>query len=235
MQVFYDGKLEIAMIIIFGASGGVGKGLMDYFRSSDHKCVGTYNNQNVIPSEDMYKVDVADEKQVTTFIASVVGNEPLYVINCAGITDASPIHKATIESWRTVIDINLIGAFNIARAVLPVMRQSGFGRLINFGSIVSKSPVFGCSAYITSKAALVGFSKAVNIENSALGISSVTINLGYAELGMIRTVPSKIKDKIIEKTPLGRLCALSEIISTVEYAFDCEYIGGSEINLFGGM
>ena len=222
------------MIVVFGASGGVGNALFTHFKMLGKNCIGTYNSNRISSSAGMVRLDITDELAVSDFIKELNISEPLYVINCVGVTDKCPIHKADLESWKSVVDINLIGAFNIARAVLPYMRESGFGRMVNFGSIVSQRPVFGSSAYIVSKAALVGFSKAINVENANRGISAVTINLGYSDVGMIESVPSKIKNDIISGSPYGRLCSMSEVISTVKYIFDCEYLGGGTIDLFGG-
>ena len=223
------------MIIIFGASGGLGECLVEHFRSIDQDVIGTFNSKIPVEVNGMFKIDVTNFEEVNSFISGLNIIEPLYVVNCTGITDACPLHKTNFDSWKKVIDVNLMGAFNIARAVLPVMREHNFGRIINFGSIVAKRPVFGSSAYISSKAALIGLSKAINIENARLGVSAATINLGYSEKGMIERVPASIMDGIVNSSPLKRLCSTDEIITTVQFVFDCEYVGGSEIDLFGGI
>ena len=223
------------MIIIFGASGGIGFQLLKHFKAIGLDCIGTYNS-NPMPNENgMVKVDITNLLEVIDFVESLKFYGKLLVVNCTGMTDACAMHKADYESWKSVIDVNILGAFNIARSVLPLMRKNRFGRIINFGSIVSKKPVFGSSAYIVSKTALAGLSSSINFENAKFGISAVTINLGYTDVGMIESVQSDMKSDIISRSPFGRLCSISEVISTVEYAFECEYVGGSQIDLFGGI
>ncbi len=231
---YYVGKLPInSMIIIFGASGGVGQALYSYFLSQKISCIGTCNSNTT--NLDLIKLDITDFEQVNNFISSMkLKNTQLKIINCVGITDVSPIHKSNISEWKKVIDINIIGGFNIIKAVLPIMRENCFGKIVHFGSIVTSKPIFGSSAYITSKSALSGLSKAINVENMKYNISSTLIHLGYSELGMIKKVPDAIRKDIIKNSTYKRLCSKEEIIKTVLDILNENEINENEINLFSG-
>ena len=218
------------MIIIFGASGGIGKELFEYYKNSDIKCVGTYNSND---NASFIKLDISNISNLEKFISSVDLDQNINIINCTGVTDLTPLHKSNSQSWKKIIDVNIMGAYNILKTFLPIMRDNKYGKVIHFGSIVTEKPVFGSSAYITSKDALKGLSKAVNHENMKFNIKSTVINLGYSELGMIKKVPSNIKDSIIKNSKYNRLCSKEEIISTVDDILN-DKISNPEINLYAG-
>lgn len=218
------------MIIIFGASGGIGKELFDYYKKTGIECIGTYNNNN---NNDLINLDISELSNFESFISTLDLNRNINIINCVGITDLNPLHKSDSISWKKIIEVNIMGAFNVFRTFLPYMRKNNYGKIIHFGSIVTEKPVFGSSAYITSKDALKGLSKSVNIENKKNNIKSTIINLGYSELGMIKKVPEKIKKDIIKNSKYNRLCSKSEIIQMVDDILNDKIIQ-SEINLYAG-
>ena len=94
------------------------------------------------------------------------------LINCVGISYASFCHKSEIELWEKVIDINIKGSYRLIRVVLPFMRKDNFGRIINFSSVTTKFPTLGVSAYITSKIAIQGLTKAIAWKNGKMGITA---------------------------------------------------------------
>ena len=223
------------MIIIIGASKGIGKFLLQKFRSESITVVGTFNSASD-NSDNLFKVDVTDFNQITAFIET---QKPLLseitLINCAGITYNAFAHKSDPELWKNVIDVNLIGTYNCIRAVLPLMRLQKFGRIINFSSVVATKPTAGVSAYAASKSALWGMSKSLAQENAGLNITINNINLGYSELGMIKKVPQEFLDTLIGQIPSKQLCEPIDIYKTVNYLMECNYINGSSIDLNGGL
>ena len=120
-------------------------------------------------------------------------------------------------------------------SLLPIMREQNYGRIINFGSVVSELPTPGISAYAASKSALFGMTKSISIENANKGITINNINLGYSELGMINEVPEVYLNQIKEKIPSNKLCKPSDILNTVEFLRNTEYVNGSNININGGL
>jgi len=223
------------MIIIIGASKGIGKFLLHKFRSESITVVGTFNSASD-NSDNLFKVDVTDFNQITAFIETqkLLLSE-ITLINCAGITYNAFAHKSDPELWKNVIDVNLIGTYNCIRAVLPLMRLQKFGRIINFSSVVATKPTAGVSAYAASKSALWGMSKSLAQENAGLNITINNINLGYSELGMIKKVPQEFLDTLIGQIPSKQLCEPIDIYKTVNYLMECNYINGSSIDLNGGL
>lgn len=224
------------MIIITGASKGIGKYIFNYFRDKGCDVCGTYNSTSPF-SEGMMQVDVASFESVQKFYAQICNKaENITLINCAGIPFVAMTHKSDPKQWKRVIDVNLTGTYNVIRTFLPLMREQNYGRIISFSSVVAQTPTAGVSAYAASKAGLIGLTKSVAVENSKYNITANTINLGYSNIGMgINDVPKPFQEKMLEKIPKNRFCEPREIIQTIEYLMETEYITGSSININGGL
>lgn len=226
------------MIFITGASRGIGKLLMEYFTEQGQLCRGTYFNSAQTDDTRLSRVDIRSFDEVFVWIESEIKNnkkEEIILINCAGITYNAFGHKAEIESWRKVIDVNLIGTFNAIRSVLPHMRESNYGRIINFSSVVAQKGVPGTSAYAASKAGLSGMTKALSVENAGKNITINNINLGYFDIGIIEHVPSEQLASVIKSIPVGRLGKPSNIVKTIEFIIANNDFCGSSLDINGGL
>jgi len=225
------------MIIISGASRGIGKYLFEMFKKENIDTIGLYNSTK--PErflESYYKVDITNFQEVEKTVVSIISNSNnLVLINCAGINYNAFAHKSSPEKWKEVIKINLIGTYNLIRNVLPKMREINQGRIINFSSVLAVKGTPGVSAYAATKSAFVGLSNSISVENANKNITINNINLGYTELGMIREVPDKFKEKLINEIPMKRFCSPNEIFSTVNYLINTGYITGESININGGL
>lgn len=228
------------MIIITGASKGVGRYLFTRFKEDGLKVLGTFNSTTLGLEDDMQyynKVDVADYNAVSEMIASFKDSlSQIVLLNCAGISYNSFAHKADIEKWNQVIDVNLKGSFNFIHELLPVMREQNYGRIINFSSVIATLPTPGVSAYAASKAGLIGLTKSLAAENASKGITVNSINLGYVNLGMgINDVPLAYQVKMKTQIPAGRFCEPEEIYNTVKYLIETEYVNGTAIDINGAL
>lgn len=228
------------MILITGASKGVGRYLFTCFKQDGLNVLGTYNSTTVGFNEDMnsyFKVDVSDSKAVKEMIASLEGSlSQIVLLNCAGISYNSFAHKADIELWGRVIDVNLKGSFYVIHEVLPLMREQGYGRIINFSSVIASLPTPGVSAYAASKAGLLGLTKSLAAENASKGITVNSINLGYVNIGMgVNNVPAAYQEKMKTQIPAGRFCEPEEVYNTVNYLIQTEYVNGAAIDINGAL
>jgi NAD(P)-dependent dehydrogenase (short-subunit alcohol dehydrogenase family) len=226
------------MILITGASRGIGKFLFNSFlQTSEELLIGTYFNSQPTEHFEMFEqLDACNFEQINSFIQSRSADlKEITLINCAGITYNAFTHKSDPVKWEKVVETNLFGTYNFIRALLPLMREQKFGRIINFSSVVAIKPTQGISAYAASKSALWGLSKSIAIENAALNITINNINLGYSELGMIEMVPDEYKKAIIAQIPAGILCEPKDILNTVRYIRSTRYLTGASIDLNGGL
>ena len=228
------------MILITGASKGIGRFLFTRFKQDGMDLLGAYHSTRTGFDEDekqYYKLDISDSKAVGRMIALVKDSlHQIVLLNCAGISYNSFAHKADIDLWNRVIDVNLKGSFNMIHEVLPLMRSQGYGRIINFSSVVTSFPTPGISAYAASKSGLLGLTKSLAAENASKGITINAINLGYVNMGMgINDVPLAYQEKMKLQIPAGRFCEPEEVYNTVKYLIQTEYVNGTSIDINGGL
>ena len=226
-------------ILITGASRGIGLYLLKQFKAEGLAVFGTYSG--TLPEEDVKncfsKVDIANTEEVQNWVDNVAGvDDEIVLINCAGMNYNSTARRADVDDWMKVIDVNLGGTFRAINAVLPLMYKKGFGRIINFSSIVAQKGVPGTSAYAASKSALWGLSKAIAVENARKNITINNINLGYMNAGMtLSDVPEELRNELLQQIPMHKFGDLDNIYKTVNYLIETEYITGTTIDLNGGL
>jgi len=228
----------VKMIFITGASRGIGQLLLKHFQSQGQDCHGTYFRSDPLNNEALSRVDVRSFNAVSSWVnESLIDktDDQLVLINCAGITYNSFAHKADMEMWRDVLEVNLIGSFNTIRAILPHMRSRNYGRIINISSVVGQKAVPGTSAYAASKSALWGMTRAIAIENSSKNITVNNINLGYFDIGIIDEVPEEQLASVVKEIPVGRLGQPDNIIKTIEFLLNNGDVCGSSIDVNGGL
>lgn len=234
------------LYLITGATRGIGKFLADILVSSGNTVFGTYfstapehNSLNHEVKSQLFlsRVDIRNPEQATQWVESITRDsaDNIVVINCAGVNYNAAIQNSDPILWHDVLDVNLFGVYNVIRAVIPYMRNIGFGRIINLSSVVPRIGVYGTSAYAASKAGLWGLAKAVAVENAKYGITINTINLGYFNIGMIAEVPKDYLSDIVKKIPQGSLGDPMDILKAVQYLVSATNITGAEININGGL
>lgn len=226
------------MIIITGINGGIGNYLFNAFLEENEVLTGTYHlNRPEGPQyRDCVQLDITDIKQIEAFVKTHEAQlKNITLINCAGISYNSFAHKSDVEEWAQVIHVNLTGTFYLIRCILPLMRGQHFGRIINLSSVVAQTGVIGTSAYAASKAGLNGMIKSIALENAQKNITVNNINLGYFKVGMINTVPQELQQQIRSKIAVHEFGDPSNILKTVRYLRETDYINGSCLDLNGGL
>lgn len=228
------------MVIITGASKNIGRFLFNKFKKEGITVIGTFNSSFEGFEEDKneyYRLDISDYNAVCNFVKIIENKlDKIILINCAGISYNSFAHKADINKWNDVIDVNLKGTFYLIHELLPIMREQGYGRIINFSSVVAILPTPGISAYAASKAGIIGLTKSLAVENGSKGITVNAINLGYVSIGMgVNDVPPAYQERIKSQIPSNRFCEAEEIYSTVQYLINTEYVNGTAIDINGGL
>jgi len=224
-------------ILIAGSSGGIGTGLAAAF--SGEKLILHYHRHEPAQKENGYliRADLTNYEEVERMVGEILkaygGLDVL--INAAGISTDGFTHKLRPEDWGSVIGTNLSGAFNLARAVLPSMRENKQGRIIFLTSVVFQNPVLGTPAYSASKAGLVGLTRTIALENARARITCNCISLGYFDAGMLYQIPEPLREQIRAKIPLGRFGRLEELAGAIRFLVDTEYITGQVLNLNGGL
>ncbi len=186
-----------------------------------------------------FKWDVGDHQQCLDGCARVADElGPVDIlVNNAGITRDGTLQRMTLEMWDDVIRINLGGCFNMAKAVFPSMRERGWGRIVNIGSINGQGGQYGQVNYAAAKSGIHGFTKALAQEGAKFGVTVNALAPGYIDTDMVAAVPEAVLEKIIAKIPVGRLGKAEEIARGV--AFLCSdgggFITGSTLSINGGQ
>lgn len=184
----------------------------------------------------MYRLDITDIRGTEKFAEDIKEylNE-IVLINCAGNNYNSFAHKSSPEEWSKVINTNLTGTYNMIRVLLPVMREQGYGRIINFSSIVAQKGIPGTSAYAASKAGLWGMTRSMAAENAGKGITINSLNLGYFEIGMITEVSDEYQEVVKKKIPTGKFGDPKNILNALNFLIESDYINGSSLDINGAI
>ena len=159
------------------------------------------------------------------------------LVNNAGITRDSTLHRMEEEQWQNVLQTNLSSCFNLCRLTIDGMRERGFGRIVNVGSINGQAGQYGQVNYAAAKSGIHGFTKALAQEGAAKNITVNAIAPGYVNTDMVRAVPEPVLEKIIAKIPVGRLGEAKDISRAVLFlvADDADFITGSTLSVNGGQ
>jgi acetoacetyl-CoA reductase len=159
------------------------------------------------------------------------------LVNNAGITRDGFFHKMDAEQWSEVIRVNMDSLFNMTRQVIEGMRERGWGRIINISSINGQKGQVGQTNYSAAKAGMIGFSKALALENARKGVTVNCIAPGYIDTEMVTAVPEEVLKGIISQIPVGRLGRGEEIADMVAFLAGehAGYVTGSTLSLNGGQ
>ena len=186
-----------------------------------------------------YKFDVGDYEAVMDGVARVEADlGPIDIlVNNAGITRDGTMHRMSYDNWDDVIRTNLSSCFNCSRAVIEGMRARKFGRIVNIGSINGQGGQYGQVNYAAAKSGIHGFTKALAQEGAAQGITVNAIAPGYVDTDMVRAVPQKVLERIIQRIPVGRLGNAGDIARGVVFLTgdDADFITGSTLSINGGQ
>ena len=187
----------------------------------------------------VYKWDVGDHQACLDGCARIEAElGPIdIVVNNAGITRDATLHKMSFDDWNEVIRVNLGGCFNMAKAAFPGMRERGWGRIINIGSINGQAGQYGQVNYAAAKSGIHGFTKALAQEGAKFGVTVNAIAPGYIDTDMVAAVPEPVLEKIVAKIPVGRLGQASEIARGVVFlaSEQAGFVTGSTLSINGGQ
>ena len=232
--------------VVTGGTRGIGQAICLALKAQGRNVVANYagNDEKAraftaetgIPA---YRFDEGDHDAVLkgcATIASEVGEIDI-VVNNAGVTRDGVLHKMSFDDWNEVMRINLGGCFNMAKATFPGMRERGWGRIVNIGSINGQAGQYGQVNYAAAKSGIHGFTKALAQEGAKYGVTVNAIAPGYIDTDMVAAVPAPVLEKIVAKIPVGRLGHAEEIARGVAFltADEGGFVTGSTMSLNGGQ
>ena len=232
--------------VVTGGTRGIGEAISVALKEAGYSVVASYAGNDKAAADftettgiPVKKFDVGDFEACQAAVREIeaeVGPVEI-LVNNAGITRDGTMHRMSHDNWQAVIDTNLGSCFNMSRAVIDGMRNRGFGRIVNIGSINGQAGQYGQVNYAAAKSGIHGFTKALAQEGAAKGITVNAIAPGYINTDMVRAVPENVLEKIIAKIPVGRLGEADEIARAVLFLVADEggFITGSTLSINGGQ
>jgi len=231
---------------VTGGTRGIGRAITARLKAAGYKVAAGYAGNEVAAQACADELGVLVVKgNVSSFAdcaraVKTVEEEfgPVDVlVNNAGITRDAMLHKMTEEQWNDVIHVNLASIFNMTRNVIEGMRERSYGRIVNISSINGQKGQMGQTNYSAAKAGMIGFTKALALENAKKGVTVNTIAPGYIDTEMVSAVPKQVLDQIIAGIPVGRLGMADEIARCVAFlaAEDSGFITGATLSVNGGQ
>jgi NAD(P)-dependent dehydrogenase (short-subunit alcohol dehydrogenase family) len=237
-------------VLITGAAGGVGTKLVARFLQNGDTVVATDTGEDGLAA---LRAGLRDDARLVTFVADISdegdcaalaeaaradgGGRVDVLVNCAGWFPIVPFEQMTAEQWRRVVDVNLTGPFLVTRAVLPLMKDLGWGRIVTFGSASVFDGTPGQSHYVAAKAGLVGFSRSLAREVGGYGITVNVVTPGLTVTPAVRAgFPQHILAEQRDRRALKRDEEPEDLVGIVAFLAspDADFITGQTINVDGG-
>lgn len=232
--------------IVTGGTRGLGQAIARALKADGYRVAAVYrgNDEAAIRFQEansipVYKWDVADFNACVQGIKQIENDQgPTDIlINNAGITRDATLHRMSLESWQIVINTNLGSMFNMSRCVIEGMRERGFGRIVNISSVNGQKGQIGQVNYAAAKAGILGFTKALALENAQKNITVNAIAPGYCDTDMVSAVPEKVLHSIIGSIPAGRLGTPDDVARMAAFLVrdDAGFITGATFSVNGGQ
>jgi acetoacetyl-CoA reductase len=232
--------------VVTGGSRGIGEAISLRLHEMGYTVAANFAGNDARAKEfsdrsgiATYKWDVGDHQACLEGCAQVVldlGDIDI-VVNNAGITRDGTLNRMSFDDWNEVIRVNLGGCFNMAKATFGGMRERGWGRIVNIGSINGQAGQYGQVNYAAAKSGIHGFTKALAQEGAKFGVTVNAIAPGYIDTDMVAAVPPPVLEKIVAKIPVGRLGQANEIARGVGFfcSEDGGFVTGSTLSINGGQ
>ena len=236
----------VRVAVVTGGTRGIGEAISLALKEAGMTVAATYagNDDRAIAFSvangiKVYRWDVADHEACMAGVRQVEADlGPVDIlVNNAGITRDTTMKRMDHQKWQDVIDTNLGGCFNMAKAVFEGMQARGYGRIVNIGSINGQAGQYGQVNYAAAKSGIHGFTKALAQEGARNNVTVNAIAPGYIDTDMVSAVPEEVLAKIVAKIPVNRLGKASEIARGVVFLTGEEagFVTGSTLSINGGQ
>lgn len=241
-----DARFKNRRAVITGGASGAGRAIAHRLVSEGAK-VAIWDRDGAALSQAgqetgatyIRELDISDASAVAasaTATREVLGGVDLLVCS-AGITGATaPVVDFPLESWRSVIDVNLTGVFYACRALAPYMTTQGYGRIVNIASIAAKDPNPNMAAYAASKAGVVAFTKAFGKELATSGVIVNAVTPAVFETPLLQQMPQTQIEAMKSKIPMMRFGQVEEVVAMVCWLLseECSFSTGAVFDISGG-
>ena len=216
MDVQYDFSGQT--VIVTGGARGIGRAIAAQFVRSGAQ-VWVWDLDPVdLDGADSMKVDVTKVDQITKALADIISQSSridILVNNAGYLGRYQPFEQFDAEEWQIILQVNLIGLFEVTRRILPLMRRSGRGRIVNMGSLAGKEGLPNLAVYSAASAGVIAFTKAVSREVSDTDIRINCVAPGPIDTDLIRRLGKDVVEAMVSASPLKRLGKVDEVAGMV--------------------
>jgi 3-oxoacyl-[acyl-carrier protein] reductase len=185
-----------------------------------------------------FAADVSDYESVKRMVGNVCDqfSGVDILVNNAAILRDKTIKKMSVEEWNAVIQVNLSGVFNCSKAVVELMTEKGWGRIVNLASISGQIGFFGQTNYSAAKAGVMGFTKALAREVAAKGVTVNGVAPGIVETEMAQLIPEEVRQDFFRQIPMKRFAQPEEIAEVIAFLVSekAAYMTGQVLHVNGG-
>ena len=228
--------------LVTGAGQGIGLESATRLRQDGLRVVATDVNVDSgastsasDPGHEVLRLDVTDLDAVIALVSETGPFDVL--VNSAGIVGPNTfLWEVDPDDWKQTIDVNLTGTFNTVRTVVPYMRETGWGRIVNIASIAGKEGNPKLSAYSASKAAVIGLTKSVGKELATENVLVNAIAPAVIATPMNENTAPEVLDYMLSKIPMGRIGEVGEVAELVSWLSSdrCSFSTASVYDISGG-
>lgn len=234
--------------VVTGGSRGIGRAIVLRLAAGGAQVLFTYaaNEEAAREVEEAsggrargYKFDVSETSAVGEFFEGPVAEAGRldWLVNNAGITRDRLLVRLTDEDWDRVLSVNLKGAFLCTRAAARLMMKQRSGAIVNVSSVVAEMGNVGQANYVSSKAGLLGLTRACAKELAARRIRVNAVAPGFIETEMTAGLSEEVRQRMLAAIPLGRFGSAEEVAAAVEFLLSeaAAYITGQVLHVGGGL
>lgn len=232
--------LEEKVVLVTGGNRGIGASIVEVLTDLGAKVAYTYRSEPGPDAALAIQADVTDPDsmdEVVNRIESEVG--PIFgVVPNAGITKDGLFPSITVEDWYAVIDTNLNGVYNTIRPIVPKLYERQDGAMVFISSVVGEQGNVGQANYAATKSAMIGLAKTLGLEGARYNVRANVVAPGFTSTDMVKSVPDKVKERILSKIPMRRFAEPEEIAYGVAFLLSPKlagYITGECMSINGGQ